>query len=190
MKLNRRDLLIGAAAVGLSSLGPTALHAKNISTLDSLKPIITPELRLWNANTGDRMSVTFFRDGAYDEQAIRRINWFMRDWRQSQIKPMSRNLFWGLAAISEAAMRDGHNGEVRFLSGFRSKKTNDMLRRNGGGAAKFSLHIKAKAVDFSFPGIPVKHVSTYAKWLEFGGVGHYPGSFTHIDTGEVRTWTG
>ncbi|CAN0588617.1 unnamed protein product, partial [Laminaria digitata] len=73
---------------------------------------------------------------------------------------------------------------------YRSTKTNNLLRSRGGGAARNSLHIKAKAIDFSLPGIPVGAVSQYASWLELGGVGHYPGSFTHIDTGSIRSWTG
>jgi uncharacterized protein YcbK (DUF882 family) len=188
MRLNRRDFLLGAAATGATLLSPAASFAKNKSKIELLKPVITPELQLWNANTGERMSATFYRDGAYDEQAVKRLNWLMRDWRQAELKPMSRNLLWGLAAIREAAMRDGHDGEIRFLSGYRSKKTNEMLRRNSSGVARNSLHIKAMAVDFSLPGIPVKHVSTYARWLEIGGVGHYPGSFTHMDTGVIRSW--
>ncbi|MFG6573551.1 YcbK family protein [Sulfitobacter sp. 1A13353] len=190
MRLNRRDLLLGAASAGASCSLPSMAFAKTPSRLDSLKPIIKPHLRMWNANTNERISTTFWRDGQYDVQELRRIDWFMRDWREAEIKPCSRNLLWGLAAISEAAVGDGHSGEIRFLSGYRSRATNDMLRRNGGGAARNSLHIKAKAVDFSFPGIPVEPIFKYAKWLQVGGCGHYPGSFVHMDTGDRRTWIG
>ena len=190
MRLNRRDLLLSAASAGASCTLPTAVFAKTPSRLDSLKPIIKPHLRMWNANTNERISTTFWRDGQYDVQELRRIDWFMRDWREAEMKPCSRNLLWGLAAISEAAVGDGHSGEIRFLSGYRSRATNDKLRRNGGGAARNSLHIDAKAVDFSFPGIPVEPIFKYAKWLQVGGCGHYPGSFVHMDTGGRRTWIG
>lgn len=189
MKLNRRDLLTSAVAACAGLSMPLAAQA-GTSRLDTLKPIVTPELRLFNANTGERMSAVFWRDGYYDEQELRRIDWLMRDWREKEMLPVDRELLWGLAAIREAAMRDGHDGEVRFLSGYRSRKTNDMLRRTGHGAARNSFHIKAQAIDFSLPGIPVKPVSQYARWLEMGGVGYYPGSFVHIDTGDIRHWTG
>jgi uncharacterized protein YcbK (DUF882 family) len=188
MRLERRDLLLKASAVGAALLLPGAAMAKT-PRIETLKPIITPELQLFNANTGERMSSVFYRNGRYIEQELRRIDWMMRDWREKESKPVDRNLLWALAAIREAGIRDGHNGEIRFLSGYRSKKTNDMLRRTGHGAARNSFHIKAEAVDFSLPGIPVKPVSEYARWLELGGVGHYKGSFIHMDTGTIRHWT-
>lgn len=186
MKLNRRDLLLGAVATFSISNSAVA----ETSRIEKLKPIISPELRLFNANTGEKISTVFWRDGYFVEQELRRIDWLMRDWREGEALAIDRNLLWGLAAIREAAMRDGHDGEIRFLSGYRSRKTNDMLRRNGHGAARNSFHIKAEAIDFSLPGVPVKPVSEYARWLEMGGVGYYPGSFVHIDTGDLRHWTG
>jgi uncharacterized protein YcbK (DUF882 family) len=187
-------MFLSALALGATVALPGVAEA---SRLDNLKSIITPELRLFNANTGERMSAVFWRDGQYVQQELRRIDWLMRDWREAEMLSVDRDLLWGLAAMREAAMRDGHDGEIRFLSGYRSRKTNDMLRRNGGGAARNSFHIRAKAIDFSLPGVPVKPVSEYAQWLEMGGVGYYPGSFIHIDTGSMyndkgqrRIWTG
>lgn len=190
MRLNRRDLFMGASAAGALLIAPSMAFANNTKMIERIKPVITPELRMWNANTDERMSSVFFRDGQYDQNELRRIDWFMRDWRQAETKSVDPELLWALAAIREAAMGDGHNGEIRFLSGYRSTKTNNFLRSRGGGVARNSLHIRAKAIDFSFPGVSVKAVSKYASWLELGGVGYYPGSFTHIDTGQVRSWTG
>lgn len=190
MRLNRRSLLLQGAAAALSMTAAGPAMAVGPSRLATLKPIITPELRMINANTGDRMSTTFAREGRMDEAQVRRVDWFMRDWREQMILPMDPELLWGLAAISEAAQRDGHSGEIRFLSGFRSKKTNDMLRRQGYAASRNSKHLTAEAVDFSLPGIPVEDIYAYAKWLQIGGVGHYPGRFVHMDTGRRRTWIG
>jgi len=196
--MHRRQLLIGAAAMALtSSIGLPALSeegpppaARPSSRLDQLVSAIRPELRMFNANTNERMSTRFFSPTGYDLNEIRRINWFMRDWRQAETRQVDVRLLWALAAIRQAAMRDGHDGEIRFLSGYRSRKTNDLLRRQGYGAAEDSLHIRARANDFSLPGVPVADVAKYAEWLEVGGVGHYPGSFVHIDSGEIRTWRG
>ena len=189
MMLTRRHLFLGALGAGAFPALPAAVEG-GMPRIDRLKPVITPELRLHNANTDERMSTVFWRDGRFEEHELRRIDWFMRDWREAKARPVDRNLLWGLAAVREAAMRDGHHGELRFLSGFRSRKTNDLLRRMGRDAARDSLHIRARAVDFSVPGMPVELVSHYARWLEMGGVGHYPGRFVHIDTGEIRHWTG
>lgn len=187
LSMDRRKFLLGSAAVAaFATSGQTA----SASRIETLRPVIPPKLRMWNANTDEKIYSVFWKDGAYDEQELRRLDWFMRDWREAEIKPCSRDLLWGLAAIREAAMRDGHTGEIRFLSGYRSRKTNDHLRAIGRGAARNSLHIKAKAVDFSVLGVPVKSISQYAQWLDIGGVGYYPGSFVHMDTGSRRSWTG
>jgi uncharacterized protein YcbK (DUF882 family) len=196
--MHRRQLLIGAAATALtSSIGLPALSeegpppARPSSRLDQLVPAIRPELRMFNANTNERMSTRFFGPTGYDPVEIRRINWFMRDWREGETRQVDVRLLWALAAIRQAAMKDGHDGEVRFLSGYRSRKTNDLLRRQGYGAAEDSLHIRARANDFNLPGVPVGDVAKYAEWLEVGGVGNYPRSgFIHIDSGEVRAWSG
>ncbi len=194
--MRRRELLLGGGAallgccLGVPVFAEAPAPARPNSQLDRLVPAIRPELRLFNANTNERMSTRFFGPTGYDSVEIRRINWFMRDWRESEVRQIDVRLLWALAAIRQAAMKDGHDGEVRFLSGYRSRKTNDLLRRLGYGAAEDSLHISARANDFSLPGVPVSAVAQYADWLEVGGVGHYPGSFVHIDSGERRTWTG
>ena len=185
MILNRRDMFLGALA---TTAGMTLPNISNARRIDIFKPNITPWLRMINANTNERISCTFFRDGYYVDHEIRRLNNFMRDWRMAEIKYMDHDLFWGLAAITQAAKMEGHNGEIIFLSGYRTRKTNNLLRKQGYAAARDSLHIKARALDFVMPGVPVKQVSEYAKMLQLGGVGHYPRNFIHIDTGNIRYW--
>lgn len=196
--MHRRQLLLGAtSAVFTCPFGPPALSeealpaARRKSRLDQLASAIRPELRMINMNTGERMSTRFFGATGYDLVEIRRINWFMRDWREEEARQVDVRLLWALAAIRQAAMKDGHDGEIQFLSGYRTRKTNDLLRRQGYGAAEDSLHIQARASDITLPGIPVADVAKYAEWLEVGGVGLYPRSgFVHIDSGKVRTWRG
>lgn len=195
--MNRREILLGAtAALAASVFGLPAVSAaepapwRPNSRLDKIVSAIRPELRMFNANTGERMSSRFFDPSGYDMVEIHRINWFMRDWREEEIRQVDVRLLWAMAAIRQAAMKDGHDGEIRFLSGYRTRKTNDLLRRQGFKTAQDSLHLSARASDFSLPGVPVSHVAIYAEWLEVGGVGHYPGSFVHIDSGEFRTWRG
>lgn len=195
--ISRRGVLLGsgalmiASSLGLPTFGQTVGSqdpSRPTSRLDQLVSAIRPELRMVNANTGERMSTRFFGPTGYDSGEIRRINWFMRDWREGEALQVDVRLLWALAAIRQAAMKDGHDGEVRFLSGYRSRKTNELLRSQGIGAARDSLHLSARANDFSLPGVPVWQVAEYARWLEVGGVGHYPGRFVHIDSGDLRSW--
>lgn len=160
------------------------------SRLDQLVSVINPELRMVNANTGEKMSGRFFTETGYDENIVDRINWFARDWREEKTRQMDVRILWALAAIRQAAMKEGFNGEIRFLSGFRTEKTNELLRQQGYNASRNSFHIKARAIDFSLPGVSVEAVYKYAEWLQVGGVGYYPGSFVHIDSGDRRTWRG
>ncbi len=197
--MRRRAFLTGAgtliAAAGLrpapaAAAGPIAGPGRPASRLDALVSTIIPDLTLANANTGERLSCRFFTATGYDRAALRDLNWFMRDWREGETARIDVRCLWALAALRQAAMKDGFDGEVRFLSGYRTRATNDLLRRRGIGAAPNSLHIAARAVDFTFPGVSVAAIFAYARWLQIGGVGHYPGRFVHIDTGPTRDWVG
>lgn len=160
------------------------------SRLDRLVPLIEPRLDLFNPHTRERKQVLFFGATGYNRAGIREINYLMRDWRQDEVVQMDVRLYWGLAAIRTAAMRDGLSGEIQVNSGFRSKATNDYLRSEGYGAAVNSFHLKGRAIDFVVKGGDVANVARYAQWLEIGGTGHYRGRFVHIDSGKPRVWFG
>jgi hypothetical protein len=80
---------------------------------------------------------------------------------------------------------------IQVVCGYRSPKTNAMLRRSSSGVARFSQHMLGHAMDFYIPGIPLEHIREIGLRLQRGGVGFYPESgspFVHMDTGEVRMW--
>ncbi|MEP3667723.1 MAG: DUF882 domain-containing protein [Roseibium sp.] len=194
--IGRRGLILGAtAALALGATGVPAFalsHADPIrqgSRLDRLVPSIDPVLNIVNAHTNERAEVRFFTADGYDKDAVDRLNWVWRDWRDNDAPQIDVRLWWALAAIRAAAMKDGHSGDQILLSGFRTQKTNELLRRRGKGAAKNSFHLKAKATDFCMEGIGTRDLAKFAKWLEVGGTGTYSRSgFVHIDSGEERTW--
>ena len=195
--MKRRDLLCALGAAGSFALLPghpvlagTPSPTRPSSRLDALAGAISPRLDLLNAHTGERLSGRFFNGIGYSRRKLRQTEWFMRDWRERESKPVDARLLWALAALRQAARAQGHSGEIVFLSGYRSEKTNTMLRRKGLGAARNSFHLEARAVDFVVPGVPVQDVATYAEWLQVGGTGHYRRNFIHIDTGPERTWIG
>jgi hypothetical protein len=85
----------------------------------------------------------------------------------------------------------GSKEPIHIISGYRSRATNDMLRRTVGGQASQSRHILGKAADVHFPDIPVKMLRYSALIREKGGVGYYPTSaipFVHVDIDKVRSW--
>ena len=80
---------------------------------------------------------------------------------------------------------------IEVISGFRSPKYNLTLRKKGHEVARNSQHTHGTAVDFRVPGVPVRRLYRWARSLRLGGVGYYPHSgFIHVDTAEVRTWSG
>lgn len=161
------------------------------SRLDSLVASTDPYLDITNAHTNERVALRFAQGGSYDRGAMRRLNWVFRDWRQDRAPDIDPRLFWALAAISNAARHDGHPGRITLLSGFRTKRTNDMLRRQGAGTASNSYHLRRRAADIRVEGTQMGEVADYAEWLQIGGVGRYSGSnFTHVDSGPIRTWAG
>ena len=145
---------------------------------------------LLNANTGDRMTAVFEHAGpTMTPRDKTRLDWFFRDWRQNEIRSMDPETLSILASVVGAARRQGWDGEVRMHSGYRSRKTNDQLRSRGVGAARNSLHIQAKAIDFSFPGMEMDVLHKMVRAEAPGGVGLYR-SFVHIDSGPQRRWWG
>lgn len=147
-------------------------------------------LSLRNANTGERLALRFAdRGGRLAPDRPAALDHFLRDWRQDIVKPIDPEIAAGLATLVAEAARQGWRGEVQIASGYRTRKTNDLLRRQGAGAASNSFHIRAMAIDLALPGIPPEQLGALARATLPGGVGTYPG-FVHIDSGPARSWTG
>lgn len=79
-------------------------------------------------------------------------------------------------------------GEIRIISGHRSRQYNESLRRKGKLAAKASLHLEGMAADFSLQGVAPKTLWNYIRNLDCCGAGFYSGSAVHVDTGPSRFW--
>lgn len=146
-----------------------------------------PVLTMWNVHTQEVLTIQPAVATGVDMSALAQADRFMRDWRRNEVKSIDPNAILGMLQIQQAARQQGFSGQVRFLSGYRSRATNDALRAAGGGAARNSLHIEARAIDFSLPGVGMRDTIRLAKGLRIGGVGGYP-SFVHIDTGRERYW--
>ena len=148
----------------------------------------TRTLSFHHMHTGESLSVTFKRDGRYDEAAIKKLNWFLRDWRRDEPTTMDPHLFDLLWEVNRE-LKGG--SPITIISAFRSPQTNAMLRTRGRGVAQFSQHMIGKAIDFYIPGAELSDLRAIGLRLQRGGVGFYPTSgspFVHLDTGGVRYW--
>jgi uncharacterized protein YcbK (DUF882 family) len=148
----------------------------------------TRTLSLSHTHREDDITVTFKRNGRYDDDALKKLNWFLRDWRTDDTIAMDPQLF---DILWEVHREVGAKEPIHIVSSYRSPHTNGMLRRRGRGVAQHSLHMHGKAIDFHIPGVSLDDLRAAGLRLQRGGVGFYPslGSpFVHLDTGSVRHW--
>ena len=137
-------------------------------------------------HTHETIAATYWRNGKYDKGAFRELNYFLRDWRTDDIMPIDPQALDFVHGICD---RLGVERKVQILCGYRSPKTNAMLRQNSSGVAKKSLHLQGRAIDFRVPGQNLHKVHRAALAMQAGGVGLYTRSdFIHVDTGAVRNW--
>jgi uncharacterized protein YcbK (DUF882 family) len=120
------------------------------------------------------------------KESLREINHLLRDHRTGDTVQMDRELLDLLYSLQHKVES---KKEFQVISGYRSPKTNAMLRSKSSGVAKKSLHMQGKAIDIRLPGTSLKNLRKAAVALKSGGVGYYPNSnFVHVDTGRVRYW--
>lgn len=181
MLLRRSGVVFGFAALAAAA----CLHADNITAASQPNE---RTISFYHIHTQERLTITYKRDGKYIPEAMKQINWIMRDWRKNEVKeiaPATIDLAW------EMHEELGSKEPINIICGYRSSGTNEMLRKTRGGQAKFSQHITGKAIDITFPDIPLKKMRYSALIRERGGVGYYPTSgipFVHVDTANVRMW--
>ncbi|MDO9295537.1 DUF882 domain-containing protein [Bradyrhizobium sp.] len=148
----------------------------------------TRTLSFHHTHSDEALTVTFKRDGRYDEEALKKLNHFLRDWRSQEQTTMDRRLFDILWEVYRDV--DGKK-PINIISSYRSPATNSMLRRRSSGVARNSQHVLGHAIDFFIPEVPLEQVRTAGLRLQRGGVGFYPTSgspFVHLDTGSIRHW--
>ena len=178
-EFRRRFLQIG--------IGATASLAMPNAFANILKQ---PErsIALLNLHTGEQVKTTYWAEGEYQASELQVINRVLRDHRTGEVEDIDSQLIDMLNLLHQKM-----HGKQPFhvISGYRSPKTNAMLRQNSGGVAKKSLHMQGKAIDIRLPGRQLNELRKTAMSLKAGGVGYYPGSdFIHVDTGNVRSWQG
>ncbi len=150
----------------------------------------TRSLTMHHTHTGEDITITYKRDGRYDDEALQKVNWFLRDWRREQQTRMDPHL---LDVIWEVYRDTGAKEQIQVVCGYRSPETNSMLRHRSrnSGVAQFSQHMLGRAMDFYIPGVRLEELRYAGLRLQRGGVGFYPTSgspFVHLDTGNVRHW--
>jgi uncharacterized protein YcbK (DUF882 family) len=159
---------------------------------DSLQNAIaegdTRSITMHHLHTGEDITITYKRNGIYDDAALKRLDWFLRDWRENRsihMDPHLIDLVWEVNREVEGTQ------PIQIVCGYRDESTNSMLRRRSTGVAQHSQHVLGKAMDFYIPGVALEKIRVAGLRLQRGGVGFYPTSgspFVHLDVGGVRHW--
>ncbi len=148
----------------------------------------TRTISFHHIHTNEDLTVTYKVNGRYDEEALKKINLVLRDWREAEPIKMDPHL---IDLLWEVHHETGSREPIWVVCGYRSPKTNSMLRGRSRGVAQHSQHMLGKAVDFFIPGVKIEELRAAGLRAQRGGVGFYPTSgspFVHLDTGNVRHW--
>lgn len=178
MMMDRRAVLLGAAALGAAQLFPAALRAE------------LPERRLLlrNSHNSEQVDVCYFSGGLLRPDGVAELNHFLRDWRTGEATYMDTALFDTLVQLHAATEAD-KRAEFTLISGYRSPKTNARLHERSSSVASQSQHMRGKAVDINLKNVRLADLHKAALSLRAGGVGYYPNdNFVHVDTATVRHW--
>jgi uncharacterized protein YcbK (DUF882 family) len=178
-KHTRRHVVLSLASAAFAAATiPTALAAR--------RPIGLRSVALKNLHTGEHLNTVYWAEGRYVPDAMRRINWLLRDHYTDEVRRIDPELLDLLTKL-QAKLRTREPFQI--LSGYRSPATNAMLASMTDGVAQHSLHMQGMAVDIRVPDRSLVKVQHAALSLAAGGVGFYPRSdFVHVDVGRIRRW--
>lgn len=180
--LTSRRGILGVFAATAVAAAPVAANAFGI--LRGAGDI--RRIRMYSGRTGESIDTVYWIEGKYIRDALNEINLFMRDWRTNQVKGIDPRAV-DIAAAAHRLMQT--NEPYMMLSGYRSPKTNAMLRSRSSGVARNSLHMRGQAADLRLKSRSVSQMYRAAAACKAGGVGKYSRSnFVHMDCGPVREW--
>jgi uncharacterized protein YcbK (DUF882 family) len=172
---SRRGILRMGAVAGATILSSRYARARQCRSLS-----------LYAVHTGERLAVDYCVDGRYEPEALRAVAHLMRDVHTDAVHHIDTTL---LDALSRLGRILAVRAPLHVVSGYRTRETNERLRRADHAIAPNSYHVAGKAADVFVPGRRLESVHHVARALQIGGVGYYPRSgFVHLDTGPVRTW--
>lgn len=185
---NQRRIFLKRSAALLGSVAtPAGLSLASSRTWAGVASAESDRsLQLYNAHTGENVDTVYWEDGEYLDDQVLRISHLLRDHRENEtmmIDPALMDILWAVKMLVNERMR------YNVISGYRTPKTNEMLRKNSPRVAKFSLHMVGKAVDIRGTEGKLEDIQKAGLKLAAGGVGIYPGAgFVHLDSGDIRSW--
>jgi len=146
----------------------------------------TRALSFVHTHTGEKLNVEYAEGSRYLPDALATVNQFLRDFRTGDVHAIDQHLLDLLHGLTRLT---ASRRPFQVISGYRSPKTNALLRSRSEGVAGRSLHMLGQAIDIRLADVPLPKLRAAALAAGRGGVGYYPSSnFVHVDTGRVRQW--
>ncbi len=178
--LGRRGLF--AAAVG-------GMAAASLAAPAAVAQVFaggTRALGIRRVQTGENFSGVYWQNGRYERNALRQLDWVLRDPGMDEATPMDPRLFDVLAAVQT---RMGSDENWLVISGYRAPETNAARARQSRRVSRVSLHMSGMAADVQLPGRASLQLARVAAEMQLGGVGLYRrDGFIHLDCGPARRW--
>jgi uncharacterized protein YcbK (DUF882 family) len=139
-----------------------------------------------HTHTGEELTAEYWKAGRYQPDTLLRVNHLLRDFRTDEVHAIDPAL---LDVLFDLQSKSDSDRPFQVISGYRSPKTNEMLRHSSDGVAQHSMHLLGKAIDVRLESFPTRRLGELARSMGRGGVGFYRASdFVHLDTGRVRFW--
>lgn len=143
-------------------------------------------ISLQRVQTGESFDGVYWKDGRYDRDALRRLDWVLRDPAMAEATPMDPRLFDVMHAV---ARRLDSAEAFQVVSGYRAPETNAARALASRRVSRVSLHMSGMAADVRLPGRDSTAMARLAAEMQVGGVGLYRrDGFVHLDCGPARRW--
>ncbi len=181
---SRRRFILASAAVVSTGAMPSlaqAFHRRDVLGHRARS------VDLNHLHTGEQLSLILFENEMPSWPMYEALTRFMRDHYSGQATNMDPRLLRSLFNVM--ANLDIAHGSIDVVSGYRSHRTNERLRKRNSRVARNSFHTKGRAMDLRMKSVNLKDLRDAARSERIGGVGYYQNSgFCHFDTGPVRHW--
>ena len=132
----------GAQAAGANMMPPPDLF--DPSLVDITFWLQPRTLSMVRPQTGERLKLTYWKDGNLNPIAYEEICNLLRDVQANQIFRMDTQLIDTLWAAQAFVRRYGFDAPVEITSGYRSEKTTRRLIEQGLPAARTALTLRAE----------------------------------------------
>lgn len=191
--MNRRDFLKSCLAGSVALLTPQLVFSAEVRDINSYINdqyfwSLPRSVKLYRVATNQAEDLVYYENGQLIYENYIKLCYLLRDVRANKIYSMDFQLLNLIRATQYyLEYHYGYRDFWHVTSAYRTEETNSSLE----GAARNSMHLQGKAIDFVVPGIKSIYMGLIAKSYSAGGVGFYINkNFTHIDTGINRHWVG